>query len=808
MLMKRQSIGMLVALAACTAGAADMPGHDALMERARNGDYQPALSALRQQPLQGRVLHDYITVAGWAGQAGEVIKTYEAYGRDAQLPAYALVQVARAYRDARRWSEALSIYAEGARRFPEDDAFALGAVMTLADAGRADEALPRAQALVARRPQDADRRLALAYVHTARNQPFEALAETDRAHDLAPTRPYVKREYILALRRARMPGPALREANANPGVVDAALMRALQGDAVAEQARLADYPARGEAERFAIADRALAIYDRLITQWNAEHPRPDADIRRLRIDRIAALHARYYMDKVVSEYEALRDDGAGFPDYALSDVAGAYLYLREPEKARELYERLVASPNEAGNAAIRQGDEAGLYYALIESETFQPTVPLVQAMQERETPWQEKPGAPRVPNELKLGADTMAANASLYANDTAAAQQAFDRMVAAAPNNTGLLTAQARVQRMRSLPRASERTLKMAETLSPRDRGVELGQGATALQLQEWRQAEVLQADMHERFPEDRNAQRLTREWQVHNMAELRVNGYRGLKSDSPVAGSHDRGIDAVLYSPPLNYNWRAFMGGGHASSRFNEGPMHYNWVRGGVQWRGRDLTVEGEISTNHYGSGGKPGIGITVAYDVNDHWQLGGGAAWRSRATPLRALAHGIDADRIDLYARWRADDQREWTFGVSPSRFSDGNNRTEVQVSGLERFYSAPHWWLDGLLDVSASHNSRESVPYYNPKSDFSVLPALRLSHILHRRYETVWEHHLTVGVGTYHQRGYGSGAIGMWEYGHRYRTNDVFEVGAAISGLYRPYDGRRERDLRLVFDVTYRF
>jgi len=235
---------------------------------------------------------------------------------------------------------------------------------------------------------------------------------------------------------------------------------------------------------------------------------------------------------------------------------------------------------------------------------------------------------------------------------------------------------------------------------------------------------------------------------------------------------------------------------------------MHYNWVRGGVQWRGRDLTVEGEISTNHYGFGAKPGIGITVAYDVNDHWQLGGGAAWHSRATPLRALAHGIDADRVDLYARWRADERREWSVGVSPSRFSDGNHRTEVQVSGRERLYSAPHLWLDALLDMGASRNSLEGAPYYNPKSDVSVLPALRLSHILHRRYQTVWEQHLTVGAGTYAQRGYGSGAIGMWEYGQRYRTNDVFEVGAAISGLHRPYDGRRERDLRLVFDVTYRF
>ena len=86
--------------------------------------------------------------------------------------------------------------------------------------------------------------------------------------------------------------------------------------------------------------------------------------------------------------------------------------------------------------------------------------------------------------------------------------------------------------------------------------------------------------------------------------------------------------------------------------------------------------------------------------------------------------------------------------------------------------------------------------------------VLPALRATHILYRRYETVWEHHLTVGAGHYAQRGFGGGAMSMWEYGHRFRTNDVFEIGASIGGLARPYDGQRERDLRIAFDLTYRF
>ena len=126
----------------------------------------------------------------------------------------------------------------------------------------------------------------------------------------------------------------------------------------------------------------------------------------------------------------------------------------------------------------------------------------------------------------------------------------------------------------------------MAETLTPRNIGVENGQGFTALALQEWRQAEALSRDTLARAPENPLSRRLAREWAVHNKAELRIGGYRGLASDSPVSGSGDFGIDAVIYTPPLDYNWRGFAGGGYANGDFEEGRGTYRWARAGAQWR------------------------------------------------------------------------------------------------------------------------------------------------------------------------------------------------------------------------------
>lgn len=60
----------------------------------------------------------------------------------------------------------------------------------------------------------------------------------------------------------------------------------------------------------------------------------------------------------------------------------------------------------------------------------------------------------------------------------------------------------------------------------------------------------------------------------------------------------------------------------------------------------------------------------------------------------------------------------------------------------------------------------------------------------------------------MGTYSQRSYSTGAVGLLSYGQRYSWNDVFEVGGALSWLNRPYDGDRESDVRLIVDLTYRF
>ncbi|MFJ1299186.1 poly-beta-1,6 N-acetyl-D-glucosamine export porin PgaA [Pseudomonadota bacterium AL_CKDN230030165-1A_HGKHYDSX7] len=803
------------ALAGLPAAAAPVDEeYDALIIGAREGSYGPALVMLRQRvsfdPNDKRAIIDLIVIAGRAGRSAEVIEVYESLGVAIPLPAEALAVVARAYRDEKRWNQALGVYRKGAVPFPHDDTFVLGETMVLADAGQVADAISLGQRLVAAAPRNPDRRLALSYGYARAQLPYAALEEADRAYQLTPGRNDVKRAYVFALQRAGLPGAALRVARADPGLLTAAQLRRLEGDEAAELVRMAGLPARNETERHIVADRAIARLDAQINEWTPLGPEAAGDVLRARIDRLHALYVRGHMREVVAEYEALQAQGVNVPRYVNNDVANAYLYLRQPDRAQALFQATATHPTAASDEATdRLVTHTGLFYALSENERATEAVASIDAVQDNFDPWLYYKGQEmRMPNDLHLEASRAAAQARLLAGDTRGAQARFDDFVREAPYNSGLRAGRADVLLARERPREAERELKMAETLSPRSLAVEVGQGYTALSLQEWRQADLLAEDVITRYPEDLSARQLARAVALHHKSELQVTATRGLANDSAVAGDGETAVETVLYSPPISDDWRVFAGLGYATGKFEEGKGRYRWARTGLQWRVRDVTVEGEVSANNYGFGTKPGLRLTGALDLDDSWQVGASLDWRSRATPLRALTNDVSSNSAAAFVRWRADERREWTFLASPARFSDGNNRYTLGVQGRERLYTAPTLTADLNLDVFASRNTLRDTPYFNPRADLTVLPSVQVTHMLSRRYESVWTQTAAVGAGLYSQRDYGTGGILTLSYGQRWQANDAFAIGATATAISRPYDGDRERELRLVLDMTFRF
>ena len=761
---------------------ADTP-YDEMVRDARAGHYTPALTVLRQVPpgqaSDGQV-SDHLQIASWAGLDAEVVKVYETQGRDRVLPVQALTAAARAYRNLKRWDQATQVYNKALALEPDNADLQLGLALTQADAGKPDQAVTRAQALVAAKPDDPSRRLALGYALGRAGKQYDALFEFDQAFIRAGNKPEVAREYVVALQKARLPEPALRLASQRPGLIDPVTLRRLEGDLAAERVRLAELATRSEKERYVIADRALADYDKLLATWTPDATAHD-DVTRWRIDRMGALKARARTADLISEYQKLQAEGVEIPTYALRWVAASYLDQREPEIATDLYRQVLSAPD--ADVGDRLEDTTALYYSLLESDRADEARKVAEDAAKAQRPRVELKGLPiGNPNDEWMDAQQLAAQAGTYGSDLPHGEERLQTLVDQAPGNLGLRLAQADLYLARQMPRRAESQLKETESMAPRDAGLEVAQARTAMELQEWRQNDALVDDVVARYPDNRQVQRLAREREVHDMAELRVEAYGGKANGGgsgdagAVSGSRDFGIQSTLYSPPINEDWRVFAGAGYATGDFAEGTGHHRFQRVGLERRTRDMTLEAEVSNHDYGFGDKQGARLAIARDINDHWQYGGSLEYLSAETPLRALNSDIKANGGSAFLRWRANESREWRVSVSPSHFSDGNNRVEALVTGREGIYTAPNIQVDAGLEVGTSHNSKsDDVPYFNPKSDFSVMPLVNVNHVLYHRYETSWSQQFQAGAGTYSQRDHGTGGMALLGYGQRRKSND---------------------------------
>ncbi|QTF07807.1 poly-beta-1,6 N-acetyl-D-glucosamine export porin PgaA [Brenneria izadpanahii] len=784
---------------------ASVSDYDALVVQARQGNTDAATAWLdrqsRQRLLTVNEVADWLQINGWAGNDNEVIRLWQRYRHVAVLPNRAITAAAKSYRNLRQWPQSLELWRMALKRSPNDDDALSGLVMTLSDAGQREEALHLASMRVQRAPSAAHWR-ELAWVQNAAGLHEEALVSISQAVQRSPYDAQLLSDYSAVLADNRISKPAL--AIGNQAELSPAALRQRQSDAAAELVRMAFLPSPTERERFAVADRALASYETLLTRWRAE-PEAQADYRRARIDRMGALLARYRMEEVAAEYEDLRRAG-DIPAYARLWAASAYLYLRQPAKAEQLY---LAVQRDAPQEIRRLGEQSNLYYSMAENGRIAQAQRQARQLSRNIPYYRHLYGSPvPAPNDDWLAAQRILTQSILLRDALPQAQRKAEHLADTAPGNQGLRIDLADIYLMRGWPRRAEMELKQVEGLEPRNMYLETRQGLAALDLQEWRQADLLTDDVIARYPEDSGVQRLERLRRVHHMAELRISGGQGIKSDSPVSGSHNADIDAVLYSPPLADNWRLFSGFAFHQGEFNEGRGINRHVRGGVEFTNRNNWLEAEISGQNYGRGQKIGARLSGRHDFDDSWRIGASAERLMDRTPLRALTNGVTANGGQAYVRWRQNERREWRLTLAPGWFSDGNRRFEYSLEAKERLYSSAFLTLDFTPSLSGSRNSRSDVAYYSPRHDAALLPALTLDHLIYRHYQTEWHQVVVAGAGSYWQKGESRGAITTLGYGQRVLWNDVLDARVMVNWDKRPYDGVREQNLSLSFDLNYRF
>ncbi|WP_425281613.1 poly-beta-1,6 N-acetyl-D-glucosamine export porin PgaA [Plesiomonas shigelloides] len=783
--------------------------YDALIIEARKGNHAPLFGYFEQRERNYRLtpsqVADWLQVSNWAVNQDDVtIGIWLQYHRQMEIPIRGKMAVARAYRNQKKWDASLAVWLQ---ILQENSSYAdarIGWIMTLADARYHQKALMEANKWAQQYP-GADANALLAYVYHSQNKMWDALFVSSRAVDLAPDNPHVNATWLSALSANRVTKPALALADVIP--TSDPVKRHLALDSAAEKVRAAYTSARNEEERFIVADKALARYAQLLTAWN-DDPLAQEDIRRARIDRMGALLVRKRTGEVIEEYQSLSTHSE-VPNYAKRWVASAWLSERQPEKAQALLMSLYYPNGAIPVMPMTHDDHQDLFYAHLESENLAAAYRQVEDLIEK-SPYQRRIyGSPTLqPNDNWLLGQTLQVQYHIAANDLPAAEKRAASLVHTAPSNQGLRILYASVLDARGLSQSAEKELKQAEVLEASNRALERQQAYVALALQEWQQADELTDDVIARSPDDEETRRLARIRDVRNMSELRLNATPGIASDNPISGTDDFVMNAAIYSPPINDNWRIFTGFDYATGVFEEGKGISRDLAAGVEWTSRGYWAEMDLSARNYGDGQKMGARLSAWHDANENWRIGASAERLSRETPLRALRSGVFANRADLYARWYQNERREYQASFAAAHFSDSNDRLEYGLSGKERLWTSPRITVDFTPEIVGSRNTKQNVPYYNPEHDLSIVPSVAVEHRIYRRYDTIWTQQGVAGVGAYWQRGEEVGSIVHLGYGQRLAWNNVVDCGVMLLWDKRPYDGKRERNIAVAVDLNVRF
>jgi biofilm PGA synthesis protein PgaA len=786
------------------------------IDLARAGKYEQALALLRQlrakYPSDVTEVMDYIAVSSWAGHDNDAVTQYEKIVKQ-PMPDYVLEAVGHSYRRTHQSEKALAVYLRGLKQSPRNEIFAAGEVRCLDDLGRYAEGVTVAKQYTAQYGERLDVLLAGGEASNFDDQTVEALNFYERAENISPRNGEALRGLIHAEDRVGAPQLALKKADKHPGLMKGEEYRAIVGDSDSSLVRWGPLEPVNEASRYEATDAALTTLDQHISQWSAANdPKYYPNIIRARFDRLIALRDRSRMQDVVNDYNALVQEGIEVPPYALGPVGDAYLALRQPEIARDIFLKVLqGEPNDFEARRL-------LAYSYLECEQYDEAYATIDKLREDEPTWIYLKGEPeRQPNAARAMVDIDSGNLRAYGEMLQDADNKLTPVVETAPYDARNRAAAGNLYMMRGWPRKAMEQFQIGKAIQDgHDVANETGIAMANLDLQNFREAEAGVQNLMQRFPENNDVQRANRLWQVHNMAEIDVHaGYNFTPSESSSATNspHGQGYDvgAELYSAPIDYNWRLFAGEDYAHERNPnaEGIIDYSRSNAGVEYRNADVTASIAPTFNAYNGHQRVGADGVAHYTFNDMWTAGIAAELFSAATPLRALNAGVTANQYDINTTWRQSESRSLSLDAYVMPFSDGNFRTVQDAEYIERLYTNAIFKLDAEVNLASSQNNKnENRLYYNPSLDFTALAALRGTQTLYRRYETLWEHSLLAMPGLYSQQHYGTSPAWTVRYEHRLHYNDVLNAGVGVNYTHQDYDGSAEDAVSLTMDVVERF
>jgi len=319
-----------------------------------------------RNPASKPFLYDYIQALEEAHLDAELLALLPRVDL-ASAPPAALVRLARAANNQKRFSIAADIFRAALHRAPDRSDAIAGLSYALIDDGKAGDAV----ALLESHRKSMWRQVALleAYAEAllAQREHTQALAVYERILVLDPGNRDAQRNRVFTVARLGAPHRALELAQAAPGLLTDGELLSLRSERTAIAARWGAAADPDAPDRFVATDAALAQNEQLLKEATGS-ANPESAKRRLQFDRIVLLRNRVRMREAADLFESLIHGAVAVPPYAKVAAADAYLNLREPEKARDLF----LQAQSGGESDF--GAQVGLYYAYSDAEQYEPAI--------------------------------------------------------------------------------------------------------------------------------------------------------------------------------------------------------------------------------------------------------------------------------------------------------------------------------------------------------------------------------------------------------------------------------------------------
>ncbi len=647
----------------------------------------------------------------------------------------------------------------------------IGMSYCLSAEGQGETAIKILDGLLITEPDNIEIRFARAFSYEQMGMFLHAISEYDQILEIFPENPVARRLKLQALSDLGASSLALEGAFSEfPDDMD--FHASLEGDIAVDRINWDEYAG------------AKGIILPLLENRNN---------LRARFDHIIALAKNEEMEDVVKNYESLLDDGISPPSWILEDAASAYLYLEQPYKALELYNRALELNPDSFNA------RRGKFYTLQELRKWDEAEEVLDSL-DREIPEVIKGKDLPLPNWPKLELSVDRGWLIIYEERYKDADEYFSNLYERAPANTGIRSGHAHVHLWRGWPRKALREFKIIETLDPKYKDALIGKALALNTLAFKEDARDVAEKLMATHPRDKHVRRLVRKLEVEEMSEITADfiytkddeGFEDIRSETTI--SYPVSLYTTLHGFHL---WQK-------SSDDNQKNFYRRAGLGATHIFNSSWSMTQRFSVN-YNDGKDFGSLTYVRLTPDDYWSFS--LSYDSFATdvPLRARVFGIEADKIETSITYRESEWRSYHLLLSHMEFSDSNKREEAIFNYEQGLFVKNDWKIRVLFELYMSRNSRDDAPYFNPDHDFSLSSTLMTQHTVWRIYNRAFVHKLFLTVGNYKQSGFGHRLIGSIRYQQEHDFSDTQALLWGGTVARQVYDGNTVSSYSLY--LTYR-